>query len=79
MRNTEKRKSGGSTSYYELPDNAKELGDLINYKNMSHALGEIFCSAYRMKDNGEEKRNIEKIIYYSNKLLDYYNSSHKDQ
>ena len=41
----EKIKSDGSTAkYYELPKNARELQDLISYKNMNAQIGEIFRS-----------------------------------
>lgn len=58
------RGDGGSTSYYILPANAQELGDLIHYKSMSHSIGEAFCALYRLNDNGERKRNLRKAQYY---------------
>lgn len=58
------RGDGGSTSYYKLPDNATELGDLIWHKNMNHSIGEAFCALYRLEDNGERKRNLKKVQYY---------------
>lgn len=65
MRNKNNRESGGSTHYYELPDGATELRHLIKHKNMTHAEGEMFCSMYRLHDNGEYIRNLEKIIFYA--------------
>ena len=42
-----KVKSDGSTaSYYELPADAKEVQDLISYKNMNAQIGEIFRACY---------------------------------
>jgi hypothetical protein len=58
------RGDGGSTSYYKLPENATELGDLIWHKNMNHSIGEAFCALYRLEDNGERKRNLKKVQYY---------------
>lgn len=58
------RGNGGSTSYYTIPDNAKELKDLIRHKSMSHAIGEAFCALYLLKDNGEELRNLKKALFY---------------
>lgn len=58
------RGDGGSISYYKLPDNATELGDLIWHKNMNHSIGEAFCALYRLEDNGERKRNLRKAQYY---------------
>lgn len=60
----QERGDGGSTSYYKLPENAKELGDLIYHKEMNHSIGEAFCALYRLKDNGEYKRNLRKAKFY---------------
>ena len=65
------RPSGGSTHYYELPKNATELKHLIRHKKMSHPTGEAFCSLYRLNDNGEYKRNLEKAKYYIETELQY--------
>ena len=65
MRTMTGRPSGGSTHYYTLPDKAKELHELIFYKNMNHSIGEAFSALYRLNDNGEKKRNLEKVIYYA--------------
>ena len=65
------RLSGGSTHYYELPKNATELKHLIRHKKMSHPIGEAFCSLYRLNDNGEYKRNLEKAKYYIETELQY--------
>ena len=71
MRNTELRPTGGTTHYYELPPNATELKHLIRHKNMSHPIGEAFCALYRLHDNGEYKRNLEKARYYIDTELEY--------
>lgn len=70
-RNQELRLTGGSTHYYELPKNATELKHLIRHKKMSHPIGEAFCSLYRLNDNGEYKRNLEKAKYYIETELQY--------
>lgn len=70
-RNQQQRPSGGSTHYYELPKNATELKHLIRHKKMSHPIGEAFCSLYRLNDNGEYKRNLEKAKYYIETELQY--------
>ena len=71
MRDTTLRPSGGSTHYYELPKNATQLKDLIRYKNMTHPIGEAFCSLYRLHDNGEYKRNLQKAKFYIDSELEY--------
>ena len=65
MRNTEDRPSGGATHYYQLPKDATELHELINYKSMTHSIGEAFSALYRLNDNGEKVRNLEKVIFYA--------------
>jgi hypothetical protein len=60
-------KSDGSTaSYYELPDNAKELQDLISFKNMNAQLGEIFraCYRYGQSSHSDQMRDAKKIRFY---------------
>lgn len=76
-RNQEQRRSGGSTHYYELPENATELKHLIRHKKMSHPIGEAFCSLYRLNDNGEYKRNLEKAKYYIETELQYLEEGRK--
>ena len=38
---------GSTAAYYELPEDAKELQDLISYKNMNAQIGEICRAWYR--------------------------------
>lgn len=61
---------GGSTSYYKLPANATELNDLIEHKNMSFALGNIFKACYRFgeKDAASRLYDLNKIIYFAERL-----------
>lgn len=70
-RNLNNRPSGGKTHYYELPKGATELRHLIRYKKMSHPIGEAFCSLYRLHDNGEYRRNLEKAKFYIDCELEY--------
>lgn len=71
-RDRDKRESGGSTSYYSFPE-CSETKDIIRYKKMTHPEGEIMCALMRLHDNGEYKRNLEKIIFYAKSELEYYN------
>jgi len=62
-----KQVSDGSTaSYYELPEGAKELQDLISHKNMNAQVGEIFRAAYRYGESShsDELRDAKKIRFY---------------
>lgn len=53
---------GGSTKYYELPEGARELNDLIRHKDMSFARGNIFKALYRLgeKDGTSVMYDIRK-------------------
>ena len=64
---TDSATSDGSTAkYYELPAKAKELQDLISYKNMNAQIGEIFRSCYRygQSSHSNELRDAKKIKFY---------------
>ena len=64
--------NGGSTSYYELPDTATELQDLIEYKNMNFAVANIFKAAYRLgqKKGNSDRYELNKIIFFAQRELD---------
>ena len=64
------RESGLTTSYYSFPQ-CTETKDIIRYKKMSHSEGEMFCALMRLHNNGEYKRNLEKILYYAQSELKY--------
>jgi len=57
---------GSTASYYELPDGAAELQDLISYKNMNAQIGEVFRACYRMGEasHSDELRDAKKIRFY---------------
>jgi transposase-like protein len=57
---------GSTASYYELPDGAAELQDLISHKNMNAQVGEIFRACYRMGEasHSDELRDAKKIRFY---------------
>ena len=61
------RSDGTTAKYYELPDHAEELQDLISYKNMNAQIGEIFRSCYRygQVSHSDKMRDINKIIFYA--------------
>ena len=57
---------GSTAAYYELPSNAKELQDLISYRNMNAQIGEIFraCYRYGIASHSDELRDAKKIKFY---------------
>jgi len=64
----DKIKSDGSTAkYYELPAGARQLQDLISYKNMNAQMGEILRATYRYGEvaHSEKLRDINKILFYA--------------
>ncbi len=65
------KSDGWSTSYYELPEGAKELQDLIEYKNMNFAVANIFKAAYRLgdKQGTSPEYDLNKIIFVAQREL----------
>ena len=63
--------NGGDAEYYKLPEGAKELQDLIEYKDMNYSIGNIFKACYRLgeKHHSSKKRDLEKIIFFANREL----------
>lgn len=77
----EKGKSdGGSTNYYQLPEGATELFDLINHRNMNFAVGNIFKACYRMgeKDGINNEYDLRKIVYMAKQELKRIGGKHDD-
>ena len=66
-REVTKTVSDGSTaSYYELPEGANELQDLISYRDMNAKIGEVFRSSYRygIASHSDKLRDAKKIKFY---------------
>lgn len=62
------KSDGGSTPHlYSIPSDAKELQDLIEYRNMNFAIGNIFKACYRMgrKEGADELYDLNKIIFFA--------------
>lgn len=65
--------SDGSTAgYYQLPEAARELQDLISHKNMNAQIGEIFRTSYRYGEVGhsEKLRDAKKMRFYAQAEID---------
>ena len=64
-------KPGGSTpSQYALPPDAVELQDLIEYRQMNFAIGNIFKAAYRLNHKHDSPEyDLRKIIWFANREL----------
>ena len=66
-REVTKTVSDGSTaSYYELPEGANELQDLISHRDMNAQIGEVFRSCYRygIASHSDKLRDAKKIKFY---------------
>lgn len=59
--------TGWSSHYYELPQGAEELQDLIEYRNMNFAVANIFKAAYRLGDKPgtSELYDLDKILWFA--------------
>jgi len=59
--------NGITASYYELPPDAKEIQDLISFKNMNSQMGEIGRTWYRYGESShsDRLREINKILFYA--------------
>ena len=60
-------KTGGSTpQQYGIPENAKDLQDLIEYRNMNFAIGNIFKACYRlgMKEDVSVEYDLNKMKWF---------------
>ena len=62
---------GKASEYYDFPEGASTLNDLIEYKNMTFAQGNIFKAAYRLghKEGITTEYDLNKIIYYAERML----------
>ena len=57
---------GSTAAYYELPEGANELQDLISHRDMNAQIGEVFRSCYRygMASHSDKLRDAKKIKFY---------------
>lgn len=62
---------GKATSYYDFPKGAKTLNDIIEFKDMNFARGNIFKAVYRLgeKNGIDDEYDLNKIIYYAKRML----------
>ena len=64
---TKTKSDGWKTDYYQIPKEAEEIQDLIEYKNMNFAIANIFKAAYRLgsKEGTSEVYDLNKIIFFA--------------
>lgn len=58
--------SGGSSDYYNVPEDAKNIQDLIEHKNMTWSIANIFKACYRLgtKNGVDSQYDLKKIVYF---------------
>jgi hypothetical protein len=63
--------TGWSSNYYKFPPDSEEIQDLIEYKNMNFAVGNIFKATYRLgeKEGTTVEYDLEKIQYFAEREL----------
>ncbi len=62
---------GWTSDYYQLPEDAEEIQDLIEHRGMNFAQGNIFKAIYRLgeKDGTTLRYDLNKIIWYAEREL----------
>lgn len=68
------KSTGGPTIYYDFPEGATTLMDLIEHREMSFALGNIFKACYRLgrKSGSDALYDIRKMEYFIQRLKAQY-------
>ena len=61
---------GGSSSYYELPRDCRQLQDVIWKEEMTWNQANIFKAAYRWGHKPDLEYNLRKIIWFAQDELD---------
>ena len=65
------KSDGASTDYYKFPPGFTDIIDLIEYKNMNFAIGNIFKACYRLgqKEGNDDAYDLRKIIFFAEREL----------
>ena len=75
------KNNGGSTDYYDFPENAKCVMDLIEIFGMNFSQGNILKSAYCLNrgrhDGTNMERELNKIIFFAKRELERISNIHK--
>ena len=64
---TKEHSNGATAGYYQLPEGATQLQDLISHLNLNAQIGEIFraCYRYGRVSHSDEMRDARKILFYA--------------
>lgn len=71
LRNDLGQSDGGPSGYYDFPPGCNTLNDLIEFRKMSFAEGNIFKAVFRLgqKNGVDAEYDLRKILYYATRLL----------
>jgi hypothetical protein len=69
--------TGNSSAYYKLPEDATDIQDLIEFRNMNFAQGNIIKAIYRIgeKPGVDAIYDLEKIIWFANREINRLNKN----
>lgn len=77
------KNNGGSTDYYDFPENAKCVMDLIEIFGMNFSQGNILKSAYCLNrgrhDGTNMERELNKIIFFAKRELERISNIQKSK
>ena len=67
-----KTSDGGSSTYYNLPPNARDVDDLIEHKDMNYRIANIFKACYRYgeKAGTSQLYDLKKIMFFAQREVE---------
>lgn len=70
---------GSNPDQYSLPTGAKEIQDLIEYREMNFAQGNMFKAVYRQGycEHSDAARDLRKIIWFAKRELKRIGADHE--
>ena len=73
--------TGGSSAYYDIPEWAKDIGDLIHHRQMNFNIANIFKACYRfdIKAGIDKQYDLNKIIFFAQRELDYLSGTRQKE
>ena len=68
------KSDGGSSGYYFIPEGTRDILDLIDHRQMTYGIANIFKASYRLgkKDGVDPVYDLNKIIFFAQRELEKY-------
>jgi hypothetical protein len=63
-------KGGSTPKQYGIPEGATELQDLIEYRGMNFAVGNIFKACFRLGTKNDDLYELNKIYWFAKRERD---------